>query len=216
MDTVQSIFLDFDGVILDSFSIKTEAFRNMFHEFGEDVVKKVVDHHVLHGGISRVEKIEYYYDVFLGQPLTPEQHKSKCEHFSDLVLDKVVECKWIPGAEEFIENYFKCVPLFVVSGIPTEELKEIMAKRNMDHYFKRILGSPTKKPIHIASLAREFDLDLNRCVFVGDALTDYDAANVTGTKFIGVNGLVEFPEPTKVIPDCTRLEEAITSIMYCI
>lgn len=212
MIKLQGIFLDFDGVILDSFSIKTEAFMDMFREFGEDVVRKVIDHHTFHGGISRVEKIKYYYEAFIGQPLTTEQHKLKCDHFSELVLDKVLQCDWIPGCEDFVEKYYRCVPLFVISGIPTEELREIIVRRNMDHYFRRILGSPTRKPAHIVDLANEFDLDLRQCAFVGDALTDYNAAKETGTNFIGVSGLVSFPAGTNVIEDCVTLEEAMVSL----
>jgi beta-phosphoglucomutase-like phosphatase (HAD superfamily) len=62
-------------------------------------------------------------------------------------------------------------------------------------------------------LATEYGLELGKCVFVGDALTDYYAAKETGTSFIGVNGLIDFPLGTKAIEDCSKLEAAIHTLL---
>ena len=39
------IFWDFDGVIKDSVSVKAEAFKILFSEYGREIVQKVVNHH---------------------------------------------------------------------------------------------------------------------------------------------------------------------------
>jgi phosphoglycolate phosphatase-like HAD superfamily hydrolase len=49
-------------------------------------------------------------------------------------------------------------------------------------------------------------------VFVGDALTDYNAARETGLHFIGIQGEVMFPDGTIVLADCTGLESAIRTL----
>ena len=50
----QIIFFDFDGVLVESVEIKIHAFRKLYAEHGENVVEKVLAHHMEHGGISRV------------------------------------------------------------------------------------------------------------------------------------------------------------------
>ena len=59
------IFFDFDGVIKDSNRIKTQAFQELFKEFGNKISSKVVNHHIQNMGISRYDKITYYYKEFL-------------------------------------------------------------------------------------------------------------------------------------------------------
>ncbi len=206
---VQAIFFDFDGVILNSTWIKTDTFRDLFSSFGEEIEKQVIDHHIQYGGISRVEKIAHYYEEFLKQPLTEEELKEKCIDFSNRVKDKVVETDWIPGAEEFLDKFHKEIPLFVISGTPEDELREIINRRKMTHYFSRILGSPVKKPVHVRDLLSDFRFDPKSCFFIGDALTDYNTAVETDTHFIGIEGFVEFPKGTLVLPDCFELENAI-------
>ena len=54
-----NIIFDFDGVITDSVNIKKEAFAELYSKYGSRIQKKVVNHHLEHGGISRFDKIKY-------------------------------------------------------------------------------------------------------------------------------------------------------------
>ena len=54
---IKSLFFDFDGVIADSVGCKTDAFREIYLSFGEDVASKVVVHHLNNGGVSRLSLI---------------------------------------------------------------------------------------------------------------------------------------------------------------
>ena len=54
------IFWDFDGVIKDSVEIKSNAYEDLFLQWGELVSDKVRDHHRLNGGMSRFDKIPLY------------------------------------------------------------------------------------------------------------------------------------------------------------
>ncbi len=212
MNDIQSIFFDFDGVILDSTAIKTDTFKDIFSPYGENIVKQVIHHHQINGGISRVEKIAYYYETFLNQPLTQSELDSKCTDFSSRVKDKVIKADWIPGAWEFLEKHHREVPLYVVSGTPEDELYEIIEKRGMLHYFKRVFGSPVKKPVHVKNVMSDLDLDPNACFFIGDALTDYRTAEECSIHFIGIQGAIDFPEETIVLPNCFELEQTILSL----
>ena len=58
---IKNIILDFDGVILDSIPVKTEAFKQLFSDFSDDDVDLLIDFHLKNGGMSRYKKIEYFF-----------------------------------------------------------------------------------------------------------------------------------------------------------
>lgn len=207
-----NMFFDFDGVLLDSLGLKTEAFKTLFTVYGDNIVSQVLAHHRQHGGISRIDKIQYAHEHFVGAPLSDQELKEWNRRFSDLVVDRVINASWVGGAKEFLERNYEDSLIFVISGTPEDELKQVISKRNISRYFKEILGSPTRKPDHIRYLLAKYRLDPASCVFVGDALTDYYAARETGLHFIGIQGEVTFPDGTMVLPDCTGLESAIHAL----
>ena len=51
MKEYSNIFWDFDGVIKDSMTVKSDAFEQLFLPFGENIAKKVRTHHEANGGI---------------------------------------------------------------------------------------------------------------------------------------------------------------------
>ena len=206
---ISAVLFDFDGVLVDSTATKTNAFKELFKAYGQDVVDKMVAHHRQHGGISRVEKIKYAHRHFLDGPYSETLAQEHANHYSKLVFEKVVNADWVAGAEAFVQNYHQTIPLFIVSGTPEVELVEIVKKRRIGHYFKEIVGAPVTKSEHIRSLVKKHSLDLGSCFFVGDALTDYNAARETGMPFIGIYTEVEFPKGTTVLPDCVELMETM-------
>ncbi len=208
--TLQAIFFDFDGVIVDSNPTKTEAFRTLFSNYNEKIVEQIVAYHQQHGGISRVEKIRYAHRHIIKQPLTDEELAAWAAEYSKLVMEKVIDARWIEGTKEFLDKIQGSLPIFVISGTPEPELREIIERRKMSGYFREILGSPVKKPAHIRKLLSDYQLVPKDCVFVGDALTDFNAARETGLQFIGIRGEVTFPDGTTVLSDCRGLEQAIS------
>ena len=211
-DKLHTIFFDFDGVLADSTTIKTDAFRELFKAYGPSAVDAIVEYHLLHGGISRVDKIRYCYEEILKIPLSAAEQQNLAEQFSGIVLDKVISSDWIGGAREFLEKAYKAVRIIVISGTPDEELKLVLSKRHMDHYFTDIVGSPVKKPEHISNFLIKYDLKPQNCLFVGDALTDYNAAIGADLHFIGIQQDITFPSGTVVLPDCAGLADEIQNI----
>jgi len=205
LNEIEAIFWDFDGVIADSVDVKTRAFEEMFAPLGQPILDQVIEHHRQHGGISRVEKIDYSYRHFIGQPLSPGELEEKCQVYGGIVKQQVIDAALIPGAEDTLARLHEQIPMFVISGTPEDELLEISNRRNLSHYFRRVLGSPVHKAEHVENLLHEFDLNRTHCVFIGDALTDLEAAEKTGTHFIGIQGMVPFPDSVTVLPDCTGI-----------
>ena len=59
---IKNIFFDFDGVIAESVSAKTDAFKELYLPYGGKIANEVVQYHIKHGGVSRFEKFRYKRD----------------------------------------------------------------------------------------------------------------------------------------------------------
>jgi len=188
-DTVplQAVFFDFDGVILDSVNVKTEAFAKLFRSYGTDIERQVVEYHLSHGGVSRFKKFRYYHEELLHASVSEEHILKLGEKFSELVLQGVLEAPFIEGALESLKAlHQQKIPAFVVSGTPQEELIYIIKKRNIDIWFTEVHGSPRLKHEIILDIQKRYNLEPDRCLFIGDAMTDYNAATATATHFLGI------------------------------
>ena len=204
---IRAIIFDFDGVILDSVDIKTKAFARLFEEHGPDVQRQVVEHHLAHGGVSRFRKFAHIYENILHRPMPEGESERLGGRFSELVFDEVVKAAWIPGAPEFLAQNHTRYRCFVASGTPQEELERIVRLRDLEKYFAGVFGTPpTKEEITRAIFAKE-GLRNSEALFVGDALTDFNAAKACGVRFVGIasGGANPFPEGTTVLPDLRGL-----------
>jgi HAD superfamily hydrolase (TIGR01549 family) len=181
---IKNIFFDFDGVLAESVNMKTEAFRSLYLPFGKEISDKVVEHHLANGGVSRYDKIRKYHSDFLNSPLSEQEVLEWADKFSELVLKGVIEAAEVLGASEFLESYSQKYACWVITGTPTTEIKTILEKRNMNHYFKGAYGSPEKKNHWTEFLLKKYDLKKEETVFVGDATTDLDAAVFSKLHFI--------------------------------
>lgn len=184
-DDFQAILFDFDGVLCECMDVKTEAFAQLFEPFGEDVVKKVVNHHVKYGGISRYKKIEYYYKEYLNKKISKNELNKLAQNFSDLVVNKVIKSDWVKGAKEFLEKYYKKIDLYVISGTPQEELSLIIKKKGVEKYFKGVFGTPDTKPVHARRIISENGYDCEKVLYIGDSLSDYKDALKAEVPFLG-------------------------------
>ena len=59
---IKNILFDFDGVIHDSNTVKTDGFRTIFNKYPKNIVENLVEYHEANGGISRYSKIRYFFD----------------------------------------------------------------------------------------------------------------------------------------------------------
>jgi len=182
----KSIFIfDFDGVLVDSVNVKTNAFVALYKKYGNNVVNQVIKHHILNGGISRYEKFKYYHRFFLNQKISNEEIKMLDKEFSNYVVNEVVHAPEIEGVTNFLNRIYKKCRIYINSGTPTIELKKIIDLRGWSHYFTQVLGSPDDKIANTQTiLDYEKKQSIKDCLFFGDAETDYKAANYFGIDFI--------------------------------
>ncbi|MEW6154485.1 MAG: HAD family hydrolase [Actinomycetota bacterium] len=179
-----ALFLDFDGVILESVEVKTDAFRELFADHPLCITEAVVQYHVANLGLSRYEKFRWVYEHLLDQELTEATMAELCQRFEQLVVARVLRSPLVPGADAFLQAYSSSAPCFVVSATPQAEIEYIVSTLGLDVYFKSVHGSPTPKGTWISHLLDLHDLDPGRCVMVGDALSDWRAATENGVHFV--------------------------------
>jgi HAD superfamily hydrolase (TIGR01549 family) len=183
----EAVFWDFDGVILDSVNVKTEAFAQIFHKYGLEVERAVVDYHLKHAGISRYEKFRYYYEEILEIPITEDVLTKLGNEFSQLVLQKVIDSPFMPGALESLQALkADKVPSYIVSGTPEEEMNHIVDTKSLRTFFNEVHGAPRKKTDIVCEILQQKHYTPDQCLFIGDAMTDYEAAKKNDLLFIGI------------------------------
>jgi len=181
---VSVIILDFDGVILESVSVKTDAFRKLFSVFPEHV-ERIVQFHIENGGLSRFDKFRVIYSDILHKNLTNDEFERLSGSFSDLVEEAVKAAPFVEGAPEFLERMHRSYKLYIVSATPEEELVRIVQKRRISNRFSGVFGAPVKKTDNIRMILKKNGILAHDAVFVGDAVNDWEAAQQTGVRFIG-------------------------------
>jgi phosphoglycolate phosphatase-like HAD superfamily hydrolase len=181
---IKAIIFDFDGVLVESVDIKTKAFEEIFKNETANIREKIIDYHIKHGGTSRFEKLKFIYNHILNRELPNKTYVHLCEVFSGLVIDKVVNAPYVTGAKDFLDSYSGQYECFVVSGTPEEEIREIIRRRRMEHYFKNIYGAPREKSNVVSDILDQYRFLPDKTVYVGDAIIDYKAAEVNSTNFI--------------------------------
>lgn len=182
---IKAILFDFDGVILESASIKTEAFAAMAEPYPPEIRKAFVDYHLSHMGISRAVKFRYLLEELLDEPVTETKLDELGQKFSAIVHGKILAAPFVPGAKEFMEESYRTLDLYIVSGTPQEEMRNIAAERGIENYFKAVYGSPAKKEEIIERILRDDGYGSTEVLFVGDADTDLNAAKHCGIPFVG-------------------------------
>ncbi|SCY61314.1 HAD family hydrolase [Nitrosospira sp. Nsp13] len=205
----QAIIFDFDGVVVESGDIKTQAFGNLYRTYGETVMTAVMQYHSANGGMSRYQKFHYFQQQLLKKPpLTPDEEQLLDQRFSELVVEAVIASETVPGAAELIRKEATRIPLFIASGTPEAELKTIVMRRGLAPYFTAVRGSPTPKQMLIADILSSHALSPERVLMIGDALIDYQSAQANKIAFLGrVRSGDDNPFPAEVntLPDLSPL-----------
>lgn len=186
-------FFDCDGVILDSNSIKSDAFYETALKYGPDKAESFVKYHQDRGGISRFEKFKYFFETMLGAKNFEEDLSFSLEEFGARVKAKLMECHETKGLREFLESLPSDSCKIVISGGEQSELREVFKERGLAKYFDGIFGSPDDK---LTILKRE--TPGGKCkvpaVFIGDTRYDYECARNVNADFIFMAQYTEFKD----------------------
>jgi phosphoglycolate phosphatase-like HAD superfamily hydrolase len=202
----RAVFFDFDGVIADSVDVKTQAFVALYTDHGPEIMAKVESYHLANLGRTRFEKIAHFQREFVAGAADDGTVGELAARFGLEVKQRVIAAPEIPGARRALEELSGRLPLFLISATPDEELLDILAARGIAHLFTSAHGSGRSKPEILADLLSTHRLEPRACVMVGDAMTDYHAAQKHGVRFVGLVSPERpnpFPPGTMTMPDLT-------------
>jgi phosphoglycolate phosphatase-like HAD superfamily hydrolase len=181
---IKTVILDFDGTIVESVGIKDWAFETLFREY-PDKLDEIMKYHLSHNATIRFEKFKYITEHILRQEYNGGVEKDLSQRFSELVYRRIVDCPYVPGAVEFLDDYHKILPLYLVSISPEDELDRILTARDLKKYFKKVYWSPWRKLEAVSNILREENLLPYEALFIGDSFEDYQSAHGARVFFIG-------------------------------
>ncbi|MDB9722957.1 HAD-IA family hydrolase [Candidatus Marinimicrobia bacterium] len=181
---IKGVIFDFDGVIAESVSIKTDAFATLYKSYGEEVINKVIEHHELNGGMSRFKKIKFYHESFIHKKINEKEIEALAEKFSNLVVNKVINAPYVLGVIDYIKECSKKYTLFISTGTPTDEIKKILKGRGLSQYFTKVYGSPESKTVHLRRIIAKYGFNNDELLFYGDSNSDIMAAKNLRIPFI--------------------------------
>jgi phosphoglycolate phosphatase len=194
MTPLRAVVLDFDGVIIESNALKTEAFAAVFGRFPEHAAHMMA-YHDAHVSDSRFTKFEYLVTERLGRPADDPMVGELAAQFSAALRRRILECPAVPGAAAFIGAVSARLPVFLASVTPQDELEAIVSARGWTGSFASIYGCP---PWTKVSAVTDIVARLGGpagVLFVGDSAGDQRAARDTGVEFLARDSGLPFDEP---------------------
>ena len=206
------LIFDFDGVLVESNEIRFDGFRLLFADYPHDQVQKLVEYAMSNGGMSRYEKIKYFFEEVRNEIISGDRVQVLSRQYTELVKQKVIDAEPVQGSLEFLSNNYTYYDFAIVSGSDQEELREVCKVRRIYQLFLKILGSPERKEINLSRLLSEEGWDNRSCLFIGDSLNDLEAAQINNIDFIArQSGLVEWDSMvnTTAIKDLTQLQSHV-------
>ena len=183
LEASRLVFWDFDGVIKDSVDVKTTAYVELFRDYGHDFAERVKQHHQVNGGVSRFEKIPLYLG-WANKSVTTEQIEAYCDRFSQHVFQAVIDAPWVPGVREYLLEHYAQQCFVLVTATPHEEAENILRALTISYCFRECHGVPTGKAATIRDVLQRLNCPHNKAVCVGDAETDYKAAQENNVTFL--------------------------------
>jgi phosphoglycolate phosphatase-like HAD superfamily hydrolase len=191
--SIRLLILDFDGIVLESNGVKTEAFREVFSAY-PDHLDAMMRYHDATPSAPRRAKFEHLVYERLGQPGNRVLVDDLLIRFSSRVRARLRTCALVPGALEFLDEFAQRVRTYLVSVTPEADLEATLADRDLRRHFAAVYGCPPwTKTTAVADILRASGEAADRAVLVGDSPSDLQAAGETGVEFVGRASDIPFP-----------------------
>jgi HAD superfamily hydrolase (TIGR01549 family) len=182
-----AVFLDFDGVIMDSMALKLESYLHALSPWTKDR-EAVRALQLASAGLSRFKVIPYMFQGLLGRPMPEESYREALERFTEHDEASRARMELKPGTARFLAAAKAAgIPLAIVTGTPQEAIDRTIAHFGLGPFFREVRGSPGLKKEHLLDLLATWKLEASRCYYVGDAVMDQEAAAAARIPFIGVD-----------------------------
>lgn len=206
----RALILDFDGVVLESNALKTQAFEAVFARFPEHRAEMMAYHHA-HVSESRYDKFRYLATARLGRQTDDPIVDELAAAFSRDMRQRLETCPWVPGAQAFIQHAARRLPVYVASMTPQRELDDVIAGRGLARLFTAVYGCPPwTKARAIVQVLDTLSATPDELLFIGDSAGDQRVARATGIAFMARDSGLPFDHPLPATyPDLRAIAAAI-------
>ena len=185
---IKTILWDFDGVILNSMKIKGDGFVELFKQYDPHKVKELEKFHYENGGVSRFDKIKYFFNIILEEEIKMDEVLKLADKFGKIIEKKIYnDSNLINDSLSYIKKNYKQFNFHIVSGAEHTELNKLCNSFKLTGYFISINGSPTQKEILVQDVIEKYKYGKEETILIGDAMGDYTAAKKNGIAFFGYN-----------------------------
>ncbi len=172
----KNIFIDFDGVVVDSNKFKEIAIeKSIFELSGKTKISfDAINYFNINAGISRYKKLSMFFNSKDVKEIM-KIYEKECYGFFQIATPTI-------GLKSFLDhiklnNNF--IRLYILSGGEKKEIKMFLRKHQLLDYFEDVLASEKNKFNHIRDCnASEND------IFIGDSRNDLKVSLQSGLKFI--------------------------------
>jgi HAD superfamily hydrolase (TIGR01549 family) len=190
LEKYKVVFWDFDGVLMDSMSVRDKGFAMVLDKFPASQVDKLLEYHRKNGGLSRYHKLRYFFEEILDESVTDEKIQILASDFSVIMKSLLVDKKLLIAETVELAGEISGkgeLRQLIVSGSDQSELRYLNQKLSIDQFFDGIYGSPTPKKELVSMLLKLEQIDKESACLIGDSLNDQEAAEVNGIDFFGYN-----------------------------
>ena len=174
-----ALVLDMDGVIIDSSQAKSDIFVAVFASRWPDWQDRVKRYNEAHFGVPRARKIrQLLAQIAPDEPVEPllqtllDDYARRLEH-------ALTAFPLISGLAEVMHS--RSFDIFVCSAAPMNEIRLILDHHGLFSLVPTIFDGETRKSDALTRIAGDYGA---RCLFVGDAAADQQAAATAGVRFI--------------------------------
>ena len=188
-----ALFFDFDGVIVQSNSLKRSAIHRAAGAFcDEDTLQKFVHYFTSRNGLPRRQKIEAWFNPYVTNLIL--------DRYNYILRSELDFVSPTPGVREFLE--FCAVSCraeakkYVISGGEKDEIESLLSKLDLANAFDEVLCSPLTKSNHLSKL--QFD---RPALLFGDSKVDFEVARAFRLEFIFVFGDTQFDDWKRFFED---------------
>ena len=185
----QNLFIDFDGVIVDSNLIKEKLISQSINYIDNEneINDYAIDYFNKNAGIDRIKKLEKFYEKEIVRKIAANYSKNFRK-----IIPKLKPTKCFIEFIEYFKNQRPNIKIYILSGGDKNEIKEFLEINKLSFYFDDILSSEKSKFEHLEFLKAKSD-----DIFIGDSNKDLEAAKAFNLNFIlmeGYKSLESFPK----------------------
>lgn len=215
------IVYDLDGTLVDSARDLIATLNKVIEKQGLDPIDyRHVGSIVGQGALRMLDRAYEFYGKSLAEDLKLEMHKEFLEIYSEHLADKTVPYEGVIDVLDKMKSdgWIQAVCTNKYEGMSVKLLKQLQ----LDHYFSAICGSdtfPVRKPdpAHLIGTIDRANGNRNRCVMIGDSITDVKTAKAAEIPVIAVTfGYSDVPVsklgPTAIVNNFNAIPEVIESI----